>query len=146
VALLEQAGARNDLDDVDVFVCAATNGDRERVEEMLRDDPGLRERAVERRPEQLARAAARDRLEAVALLIELGFDVNAIDRTTPLHVTPLHEAALRGNMPIIRLLVEHGADPDIRDSGYQATPAGWAEHFGKREAQGFLTDRESAPA
>jgi len=45
----------------------------------------------------------------VALLIELGFDVNARPRTAP-----LHEAAMRGNIPIIRLLVEHGADPNVQ--------------------------------
>jgi ankyrin repeat protein len=110
---------------------------------MLRADPALRERALERRPEQLVRATANDRLDAVALLIELGFDVNAIDRTTPLHVTALHDAARRGNMAVIRLLVEHGADPDIRDSGYDATPGGWAEHFGMSEAEAYLRARET---
>jgi hypothetical protein len=143
VAMLDQAGARNDLDDTDVFLCAATAGDRSRAERMLRADPALRERALERRPEQLVRATANDRLDAVALLIELGFDVNAIDRTTPLHVTALHDAARRGNMAVIRLLVEHGADPDIRDSGYDATPGGWAEHFGMSEAEAYLRARET---
>jgi ankyrin repeat protein len=142
VAMLERAGARNDLDDVDAFVCAATAGDRIRTEAMLRADPGLRERAVARRPEQIVVAAASDRLESVALLIELGFDVNAIDRTTPLHVTALHEAAQRGNMALIRLLLQEGADPNVRDSGYDATPAGWAEHFGKTEARDHLRARE----
>jgi hypothetical protein len=110
---------------------------------MLRADPALRERGIARRPEQVVRAAANNRLEAVALLIELGFDVNAIDRTTPLHVTALHEAATRGNMAVIGLLLEHGADPDIRDSGYDATPAGWAEHFGMSEAEALLRARET---
>jgi hypothetical protein len=143
VAMLDQAGARNDLDDTDVFLCAATASDRARAEQMLRADPALRERGIARRPEQVVRAAANNRLEAVALLIELGFDVNAIDRTTPLHVTALHEAATRGNMSVIGLLLEHSADPDIRDSGYDATPAGWAEHFGMSEADAFLRARET---
>jgi ankyrin repeat protein len=103
----------------------------------------LRERSIERRPEQIVRAAAADRLEAVALLIDLGFDVNAVNRTTPLHVTALHEAARQGSMEVIRLLVEHGADPDIRDSGYDATPGGWAEHFGKTEAHEYLRALET---
>ncbi|MGH2894267.1 MAG: ankyrin repeat domain-containing protein, partial [Solirubrobacteraceae bacterium] len=138
VAMLERAGARNELDDVDVFLCATTAGDRTRAEQMLGAEPGLRDQARARRPEQIVRAAASNRLEAVALLIELGFDVNAIDRTTPLQVTALHEAARRGNLEVIRVLVEHGADPTIRDSGYDATPAGWAEHFEKTEAQEYL--------
>ncbi len=72
-------------------------------------------------------------MTAVALLIELGFDVNARSRTAP-----LHEAAMRGNLPVIRLLLDHGADPNIHDTGYDATPAGWAEHHGQHEAQQLL--------
>src|SRR4029077_8444431 len=102
VAMLERAGARNPLDDTYAFVCVAGAGDRGRAEEMLRADPALRDRAIARRPEQIVRAAAADRGDAVALLIELGFDVNAIDRTTPLHVTALHEAARLGNLAVIR--------------------------------------------
>ena len=143
VAMLEEAGARNDLDEVDVFVCLATAGDRTRTEELRRADPSLPERSVTRRPEQIVRAAAGDRVEAVSLLLELGFDVNAVNRTTPLHVTALHEAAMRGNMEVIRLLTAHGADPDARDSGYDATPGGWAEHFGRTEAQAYLRARET---
>jgi Ankyrin repeats (3 copies) len=143
VAMLEQAGARNSLDDVDVFVCAATAGDRAHTEAMLGADPSLGDRAIDRRPEQVARAAASDRLDPVALLIDLGFDVNAIDRTTPLHVTALHQAAMRGDVEMIRLLVTHGADPRTRDSGYDATPAGWAEHFGMSEAEAYLRARET---
>jgi ankyrin repeat protein len=138
VEMLERAGARNHLDATERFLCAVTAGDRTRAEQMLHADPSLREQAIARRPEQIVHAAAGDRFEAVALLIELGFDVNAINRTTPLHVTALHEAAMRGNIAVIRLLVEHGADVTIRDSGYDATPAGWAEHFDKAEAREYL--------
>jgi hypothetical protein len=76
------------------------------------------ERAIESRPDQLVRAAEKNSLEAVALLIELGFDPNTMNRTAP-----LHEAAMRGNIRVIRLLLEHGADPNLRDVGYKATPA-----------------------
>jgi len=143
VAMLNQAGARNDLDDVDVFMCAVTAGDRSAAEQLLAADPSVRERSMARRPEQIVRAAASGRAEAVALLIDLGFDVNAINSTTPLHVTALHEAAMRGNMEVIRLLIERGADPNIRDSGYDATPGGWAEHFGRAEAQAYLSALET---
>ncbi len=143
VAMLREAGARSALDDTDVLVCVATAGDRRRTEEMLRTDPSLREQAIGRRPEQIVRAAGAGRPEAVALLIELGFDVNAIDRTTPLHVSALHEAARRGDMEVIRLLVKHGGDVHARDSGYDATPGGWAEHFAKTEAHEYLRALEA---
>jgi ketosteroid isomerase-like protein len=54
---------------------------------------------------------------------------------------------MRGNLPVIELLLDHGADPTIRDTGYDATPAGWAEHHEQREAQQLLQALEQpAPA
>jgi ankyrin repeat protein len=104
---------------------------------MLAQDSTLLERAIARSPDQLVRAAEKNSLDAVALLIELGFDVNAMNRTAP-----LHEAAMRGNLEIIRLLVGHGADPNAHDHSYDATPAGWAEHHGQTEAEQYLAGLE----
>ncbi len=133
VSLLVDAGASWEHDQVDELVATAMAGDRDTVERVLAADPGLRQRAIERCPDQLVCAAEQNRYEAVALLIELGFGVNARSRTAP-----LHEAAMRGNIAVIRLLLDHGADPNIHDTGYDATPAGWAEHHGQREAQQLL--------
>ena len=133
VSLLVDAGASWEHDLVDELIATAMAGDHRALERLLASDPGLRERAVERCPDQLVRAAEQNSYDAVAVLIELGFDVNARSRTAP-----LHEAAMRGNLDIIRLLLEHGADPNVRDLGYEATPAGWAEHFGHSEAQRHL--------
>ena len=133
VSLLVDAGASWEHDQVDELVATAMSGDRAAVERLLAGDPGLRRLAIERCPEQLVRAAEQDSYEAVALLIELGFDVNARSRTAP-----LHEAAMRGNVPVIRLLLDHGADPNLHDTGYDATPAGWAEHHEQHEAQQLL--------
>jgi ketosteroid isomerase-like protein len=133
VALLVDVGASWEHDQVDELIATAMAGDRRAVEQLLAADPGLRQRAIDRCPDQLVRAAEQDSYGAVSLLIQLGFDVNARSRTAP-----LHEAAMRGNLRVIRLLVEHGADPNIHDTGYDATPAGWAEHHGQREAQQML--------
>ncbi len=138
VAMLEVAGARSALDDVQAFLAAATAGDRERVESMRAGDPALVERAIAREPAQLIRAARRDNVEGVRQLIELGFDVNARERTTP-----LHEAAMRGNLAITELLLDHGANPNLRDTGHDATPAGWAEHHGQTRAQLLLAAHEA---
>ena len=137
VALLVDAGASWEHDQIDALLAAAMAGDRTTVTRLTAADPGLRERAVDRRPGQLVRAASEDSEEAVALLIELGFDVNACPRTAP-----LHEAAMRGNTRVISLLLEHGADPNIRDATYHATPAEWAAHHGHTEAQQLLAPLE----
>jgi len=141
VSLLVDAGASWEHDDVDALVAAAMAGDRDTVNRLLAADPGARERAIKRRPDQLVRAAEQSSYEAVALMIELGFDVNARPRTAP-----LHEAAMYGNLEIIRLLLDHGADPNLHDSAYDATPAGWAEHHGQHEAQQLLEAREHSGA
>jgi ankyrin repeat protein/ketosteroid isomerase-like protein len=137
VGLLVDAGASWEHDRVDELLAAAMAGDRGTVQRLLAADPTVRERALERRPDQLVRAAEHDSYAAVELLIELGFDVNARARTAP-----LHEAAMRGDVAVIRLLLEHGADPDVRDTGYHATPAGWAEHHGQHEAHQLLAALE----
>jgi hypothetical protein len=137
VSVLVDAGASWEHDQVDELVASAMAGDRGTVERLLAADPGLRRRAMERCPDQLIRAAEQNSYEAVALVIELGFDVNARSRTAP-----LHEAAMRGNVPVIKLLLDHGADPNVHDTGYDATPAGWAEHHGQREAQQLLAALE----
>jgi len=44
-------------------------------------------------------------------------------------VTPLHLAASQGHAEIVRLLLEAGADPGIRDSKHDGDAIGWAEFF-----------------
>jgi ankyrin repeat protein len=138
VELLRASGADSALDDVDLFLAACGGGDRDRVEAMRTADPTLVQRAIARRPGQMIAAAEHGNRDAVELLIELGFDVNALERTSP-----LHEAAMRGNLDLINLLLDHGADAELRDKGYDATPAGWAEHFRQREAKELLLAREN---
>ena len=52
--------------------------------------------------------------------------------------TALHEAACHGRLDALRILLETGADPTIRDERFDSTPAGWAEHFGKQAAREML--------
>jgi hypothetical protein len=59
VSMLVDAGASGVRDDVDTLLAIATAGDCDAVHRLLIADPGLRERAIERRPDQLVRAAER---------------------------------------------------------------------------------------
>lgn len=45
-------------------------------------------------------------------------------------ITPLAAAAMRGQAEIIKLLLERGADPNVRDDTFKATPIGIATFFG----------------
>ena len=56
------------------------------------------------------------------------------------NVTALHLAANNGHTEAALLLLEHGADPTLREALYGSDPAGWAEHFGHRELAQRLRD------
>ena len=110
---------------VDPFLQACLDGDRAAVESMLPND---------RYPTLIADMAARHSWAAVRMLVGLGLDVNASTG-----VTALHHAAGVGELETVRLLVEHGADRDVRDSEFDLEPAGWARHFGHHEVARYLT-------
>jgi hypothetical protein len=94
------------------------------------------------RPSLVVQAAATGRHAAVRLAVEHGFDVNALGRVdAPCEQawqTALHTAVERRLADMIRLLIELGADPSIQDVRFNATPAGWAEHFGHNELEELL--------
>jgi len=79
---------------------------------------------------------------AVALLAELGFDVNAKGRADIAREesweTALHEAASTADIQMTELLLSLGADPRVRDRRFDATPLGWAEHFAQTEQVALL--------
>jgi len=56
-------------------------------------------------------------------MAELGFDLDAMTRNTP-----MHDAAWSGDLELVKLLVELGASPHRREANYHATPLGWANH------------------
>ena len=133
--LLAAAGADiSGVDPLDRFIGACLAGDRVAVDAAVRADHTLLATALQHRPDLIARAAEANRHHAIALLVELGFDINARNRTTA-----LHEAALRGDRPTVELLIGLGADPTIVDTEHQSTPAGWADHNGHTEIATYLT-------
>ena len=92
----------------------------------------------------MAWAAAHAGLDAVRLAAELGWDVNRRARTdVPLDQeweTGLHHAAANGDAEVVRLLLELGADPTLKDCRFDGTPLDWAEHFDKPETAALLRE------
>jgi ankyrin repeat protein len=101
--------------------------------------------ASEERHRALALASQFGQATVVQLLLDNGEDP---DRYNPLgthsHSTPLHQAALAGHMDVVRLLVEAGASLTLRDTLFNGTPAGWAEHAGNSEIESYLLSRPPA--
>jgi ankyrin repeat protein len=70
-------------------------------------------------------------LATIRWLLAHGIDVNAKRRMWDLNHTALHMTIESGAIEIARLLLDAGADPNVRDDRVHATALGWAEFFGR---------------
>jgi Ankyrin repeats (many copies) len=140
--LAEFGVARPELAPADAMLAALLSGDRAAASRLAEADPRSLEQVRASRPGLIVWAAVLGRTAAVELLAELGFDVNAKARTdgpgTTEWETALHYTAEAGNLGLARALIELGADPDLRDQRFGATPLGWARYFGQPELIAFL--------
>jgi ankyrin repeat protein len=112
-----------------------------RIEDARRLLPGA---GREDRHLALTLASQFGHVEIVRLLLDAGEDPN---RYNPVgghsHTTPLHQAAGAGHDEVVRLLVERGARLDLRDILWQATPADWARHGGRKEIEAYLRAQDT---
>jgi hypothetical protein len=77
----------------------------------------------------MADAVRQNRVDAVRLMAELGFDLGLEDEHGG---TALHWAAWLGHVDLVRQLIALGAPIDTRDRQYGASPLGWAAHGSER--------------
>ena len=98
VALLGSLGATApDLHGVDTMVAALLSGDRRAADDVEAISPGILAATRAARPGLAVWAASRGRADAVALLVELGFDVDALGRAdVPPRAALADRAAHRG--------------------------------------------------
>lgn len=79
-------------------------------------------------------AAGSNKLGEVEALLNAGIDART---TNPEGETPLHTACIRGNPDIIRVLLEHGGDPNARatsPASLEMTPLTWCAYAGYTDA------------
>jgi len=85
--------------------------------------------------ESLIEAAKQGNLEEAKGILEADPDVaNERDESG---AAALHYAAQNGHRPLVKLLIESGADINCVDDLYGSTPAGWAIEY-LREMGGYL--------
>jgi ankyrin repeat protein len=90
---------------------AAAVGDQERVQQLLKKDPGLVRRLDSARVSPLSYAARAGYTHIVRLLLEHGADPNIPEDAAP-DGRPLFEACRANHLEVARLLLEHGANPN----------------------------------
>ena len=124
VELLAWHGAHDGTTEVDHFLAACIHADRQQAQDLLRDHPDLLDRLSDEDRGSMIDAAEYGNIEAVRLMLELGFPVNT--RAGEHGCTALHTSAVSGSAELVRLLIDAGADLEARDATWNDTPLGWA--------------------
>ncbi len=126
---LVKLGAKLDL------VSAAALGRAEIVQEQFSSA------SDEEKHQAVALASQHGRVDVLKILLESGEDPS---RFNPFgfhgHSTPLHQAALAGHFSTVRLLIEFGANTELKDTVHHGTAAGWARHAGHLQIATFIEE------
>src|SRR5262249_27380968 len=122
------------------FLTAVNLGRYGEASAMLREEP-LRIGPDGRDTIALNLAVNRKNLVAIRWLLAHGIDVNAKRTMWDCNATALHMTVESGAIDIARLLLDAGADPNIKDDKYHATALGWAEYFGRKDFVELLRER-----
>ena len=129
---------------LDVFDAAAVGRTRG-LEELLDAEPELVTAWSPDGFTALHLAAFFGQEDAAKILVERGAEVSLVARNANIHVTPLHSAAAGSHPGIVKLLLEHGADPNAaQDGGF--TPLHSAAQNDDRESAEALLDAGADPS
>ena len=108
-------------------VAALALGEWELAARLVRENPEVLNRGL------LHLMAKRNDLAAAKWLLDHDADPNARWAHWDAEVTSLHLAVFADHVSMVRLLLEAGADPTIRDSKHKSDVLGWADFFRRRE-------------
>ncbi len=133
LAVLADAGVDTELTPTETALRYTRTNQASQLRQLLVEHPDLLPRLRTEHPGLCRNTSGRDG-DMLALLIELGFDINDRSDTK----TALHHAAEANDTAKARLLIDHGADPNLVDTHIGATPWGWANHFGNTETASYL--------
>jgi len=122
------------------FLTAINLGRYEEAESMLRDDPG-RLGPEGRDTIALHLAVNKKNGKTIRWLVAHGAALSAKRIMWDCNHTALHMAVESGSIELAKLLLDAGANPDVRDDKYNATTLGWARYFGQKELATLIEER-----
>lgn len=105
------------------LVAAVTLGEWELATRLIRENSQLLDNGV------LHLMSKRGDVSAATWLLDQGADPNSRWAHWDSELTPLHLAIFGDHLPIVRVLLDAGADPGIHDSKHDADAYGWADFF-----------------
>ena len=123
--LLRERGATDDTRPEHFFLGACVQGRRDETRRLLAEHPEWRVQLAPAFAPMLLRLAKEDNAAAIALIAELGFDV---DQPAEHGERPLHWAAWHGRLAAAKALIKSSADLNKPESHYHAPPLGWCAH------------------
>jgi hypothetical protein len=130
-------GATDELGPLDRFVAACARGDRKRAEDLLRENPHLRDQMQKEHHLMMHIPAEQGDVPVLETMLACGFDPNVKDGEG---VTTLHRAARAGRAEAVRVLLLHGASVNALDGFVRGTPLLWAADGWRRGDSGYGGD------
>lgn len=122
--LLRKHGASDaELTETDRFLGACAVGDENRIRAALAREPQLMTTLTAHDCWVLTDAATYGRIDTVRAMLTAGF---APEWTDTDGATALHRAAFSGHSAVVKLLLDHRAPLEVRDTEYHSTPLQWA--------------------
>jgi ankyrin repeat protein len=132
VELLRSRGVEDDSTLMDRLIGLCVAGDAVAAQQLVLDRPDVMALVTRADVEELVLAAARGNIDQVRLMLACGFAADAAGESG---ATALHQAAWRGHVAIVELMLARGASPVARDALYGETAVDWARH-GAAHTQG----------
>jgi len=110
------------------FLGACMRGEPSGMRSFLEQHPGLMQQLPREARGLAAMAANEGRAVAVTTLLDMGWD---IAWEGPWGGTPLHHAAWRGDVALVRTLLARRPPLDLRDAQFGSSPIAWGAHGSK---------------
>lgn len=133
---LAEVGANTETTAFERFTDACGRGDLEAARDVARAEPGLFENLSEEDRKAFLRLAQMGKAAMMANMVDCGFPVST---RGPQSQTALHWASWWGWRDMVAALLERGAEVNVVETEFGATPLGWAEH-GSENCQNPLGD------